>query len=252
MILLIINPYYILNLGFQLSFLGTLGIIIFYPKITNIVDRYVLKSLKKNNTKLSNEMIKHEKTCIKGTALTKAKSAIKSVILIGISANLIMLPVIIYSSNCLSFTFLVSTILITPILGIMIFSGYITIFISLFSIKLASISAVILKISISIFSSIAQFSSNLSILRFTVPTPSIFGIICYYLWIFYIFFLYKPQHKKLIFKVVTGILIICICTKFIAFQRAGMKMYFIDVGQGDSSLIITETGKTILIDGGRK
>ena len=29
-----------------------------------------------------------------------------------------------------------------------------------------------------------------------------------------------------------------------------MRIYFIDVGQGDSSLICTPTGKNILIDGG--
>ena len=32
-IILIINPYNILNLGFQLSFLGTLGIVLFNKKI---------------------------------------------------------------------------------------------------------------------------------------------------------------------------------------------------------------------------
>ena len=31
-----------------------------------------------------------------------------------------------------------------------------------------------------------------------------------------------------------------------------LEIYFIDVGQGDSTLIVTPNDKTILIDGGRK
>ena len=31
---------------------------------------------------------------------------------------------------------------------------------------------------------------------------------------------------------------------------SNLKIYFVDVGQGDSCLIVTSTGKTLLIDGG--
>ena len=44
--------------------------------------------------------------------------------------------------------------------------------------------------------------------------------------------------------------IVVILAKFIPIYNNNFKIFFIDVGQGDSTLIITKANKTILIDGG--
>lgn len=46
------------------------------------------------------------------------------------------------------------------------------------------------------------------------------------------------------------IIIICVVIIVISFIPRNLKIYFIDVGQGDSTLIVTPHNKTILIDGG--
>lgn len=51
-------------------------------------------------------------------------------------------------------------------------------------------------------------------------------------------------------KVISTICIICICSFIIAIVPKNLRIYFIDVGQGDSTLIITPLNKKILIDGG--
>lgn len=49
---------------------------------------------------------------------------------------------------------------------------------------------------------------------------------------------------------ISTICIICICSFIIAIVPKNLRIYFIDVGQGDSTLIITPLNKKILIDGG--
>ncbi|MCI9064144.1 MAG: MBL fold metallo-hydrolase [Clostridia bacterium] len=46
------------------------------------------------------------------------------------------------------------------------------------------------------------------------------------------------------------ILIICLIGSIIKIIPKDLKVYFIDVGQGDSTLIVTPLNKSILIDGG--
>ena len=49
---------------------------------------------------------------------------------------------------------------------------------------------------------------------------------------------------------ITLVLIIVCLVKIFPINHSFFKIYFIDVGQGDSTLIVTRTNKTILIDGG--
>ena len=244
--ILVINPYDILNFGFQLSFLGTLGIVLFNSKITGEVQKLELiinkKSREKSTRNATNKLIMHVGRKILGS--------IKSIIILGISANILMIPVLVYSYNTFSLTFIISTILVTHILGIMMLSGYLTVIISLFSIKFASIIGVVFNLFINIFNYIAEFSSKISFLRFTVVTPNFIEIIFYYSLVFYFFLFYKKKHNKSLLRIFAFFVLSCILFNVLKFDNNKLRIHFIDVGQGDSCLIITETNKTILIDGG--
>lgn len=254
-IILIINPYNILNLGFQLSFLGTLGIVLFNKKIEEHLDdlhfdKYKLsnKNKKHNKSETINKNKKHNKN--KSTNLKK----LKSLIITSISANILILPILIYNFNIFSVTFLFSNILISPILGIIFLIGYITVIISVASIKIAIPFAKFLNILIKIFNYIAIFSSNIEITRVLVTTPNIITVVLYYIAIIY-FFYYRSKvinnvNYKMCKRIIVIFSIVVILAKFIPIYNNNFKIFFIDVGQGDSTLIITKANKTILIDGG--
>lgn len=254
-IILIINPYNILNLGFQLSFLGTLGIVLFNKKIEEYLD-----DLHFDKYKLSNKNKKHNKseTIIKNKKHNKNKSTnlkkLKSLIITSISANILILPILIYNFNIFSVTFLFSNILISLILGIIFLIGYITVIISVASIKIAIPFAKFLNILIKIFNYIAIFSSNIEITRVLVTTPNIITVVLYYIAIIY-FFYYRSKvinnvNYKMCKRIIVIFSIVVILAKFIPIYNNNFKIFFIDVGQGDSTLIITKANKTILIDGG--
>lgn len=290
-IILIINPYNILNLGFQLSFLGTLGIILFNKKIEEYLDdlhfdKYKLsnknkkhnksevinkikklnkseainknKKLNKSETINKNEKLNKSETINKNKRHNKNKSTnlkkLKSFIITSISANILILPILIYNFNIFSVTFLFSNILISPILGIIFLIGYITVIISVVSIKIAIPFAKFLNILIKIFNYVAIFSSNIEITRVLVTTPNIITVVLYYIAIIY-FFYYRSKvinniNYKMCKRIIVIFSIVVILAKFIPIYNNNFKIFFIDVGQGDSTLIITKANKTILIDGG--
>lgn len=277
LIILIMNPYNILNLGFQLSFLGTLGIVLFNKKIEEYLDdlhfdKYKLsnknkkhnkseainKNLNKSEAINKNKNLNKSETINKNKRHNKNKSTnlkkLKSLIITSISANILILPILIYNFNIFSVTFLFSNILISPILGIIFLIGYITVIISVVSIKIAIPFAKFLDILIKIFNYIAIFSSNIEITRVLVTTPNIITVVLYYIAIIY-FFYYRSKvinniNYKMCKRIIVIFSIVVILAKFIPIYNNNFKIFFIDVGQGDSTLIITKANKTILIDGG--
>lgn len=96
-VLLLIKPYYIYNLGFVLSFLATLGIILF-------------------NKNLNKKLYRFPKF-------------VRNTIAISISAQLLTLPIIILYFNEISLNFIIGNIIIIPFINILLVMGNILIFI---------------------------------------------------------------------------------------------------------------------------
>ncbi len=233
LILMILNPYCILEVGFQLSYGGTLGIVLLYEPLKQYISRKV---------KICGEML-----------------------LITISANLILMPIILYHYNTLSLTFLISNLLAAPIMGIIVILGFLTIIISFILPFVAEILAIPLQLLLKIFLKIAILTSNIPFSQIKVVTPKIYWILFYYSIIAIFIFQQNrknkrkrrwekkilKQAKEITRKKKIAILLIIILCFFIFKQiPQNFKINFIDVGQGDSTLVTTPNGKTLLIDGG--
>lgn len=217
LITLIFNPYNLLDLGFQLSYGGTIGIIIFIKRIQE----------KKSNSKVINY--------------------IKQMALVSIYANIIIIPIMMYHFNTVSFTFIISNIMASPILVIIVITGFLFIITSITAKPLTRLIAIFIKPILSILIKISQICSKLPFSSILVVTPYIFNVISYYAIILYC--IKSKKNNKC--KIIIGLLIVLILINFIIYifpQK--LRIFFIDVGQGDSTLIITPDKKTVLIDGG--
>lgn len=248
----------------QFSYGGTLGII--------LLNKILEKKMKMPE--------------LKSKLINKLFTSIKQMLIISISANLIIFPIIVFHYNTISLTFFISNILASPILGIIIILGFITIFISFISIRISKIPALILAIFIKILMLIANFTSQLPFSKIYIKTPNIFVIILYYILLFILIYLIKCRkrvcikvqktiqinnssfykeigqrryerillkklkNKKMQKNIITILLSIAIILQAIKIIPSNLKIYFIDVGQGDSTLIITPEHNKILIDGG--
>ena len=221
LIILIINPYSILDIGFQLSFGGTLGIILLYNNLTQ---------------KFKNQ--------------GKIRQYIFSSICVSACANLIITPVMAFNFNTISLTFWISNLLAGSFLGIIIIFGFFVYIIAQLCFPIAQIVSIPLKYLISILLSIAKYCSRIPFSSITIRTPYLFEILIYYS-ILYVLFNYI-RLKKYTKNIISMCLVFVLIANSVMYMQnhGNMMIYFIDVGQGDSTLINTARNKTVLIDGG--
>lgn len=213
-IILNFNPYTIFDMGFLLSYGGTIGIILFSNKLSK---KFPIKN--------------------------KILNYIKEMFFVCISANIIIIPIIMYNFNTLSLTFFISNVLVSPIMGIVVILGFVQIFLSIININLAYLLSIFLNPMLEILIFIADFTAKLPLSKILIPTPNIIFIIIYYV---IILFCNKINIKKTI--IILSIIIIIF--NLLNLLPKDLRIYFIDVGQGDSTLILTPKGNSILIDGG--
>lgn len=253
LIILIINPYTLLDIGFQLSYAGTIGIVLFDKKI----QKYIELKTKTVGYRVMLGRINKDEFCneVKWKVIKKAIKFIINLFALTISANLMIIPVMMFNFNTISLTFWVSNIIAGPFIGIIMILGFIVYVVSIFSMNLANIIAMPLNILIQILLKIAEVCSKLPGSSIIVKTPNVVEIMSYYIIIFGCIFyrdiLNKFRIKKKIKYIVICILIINICLGLI--ENIGIKnlrIYFVDVGQGDCTLIRTPHNKTVIIDGG--
>ena len=220
LVIIIMNPYCLFDVGLQLSYAGTIGIVYLYP-------------------------------IIKERIYNKANS-----ILITISANIVIIPIMLYNFNTISLTFFISNLLAGPIIGIIIILGFSIIIISLIFFPIANIFSKILNLLIILFLNTAKACANLPFSKIFIITPTLKYIFLYYCLLVFIIIKERTQIRiniKLRNKVIAILIILVIINPikyFSNIKQSNLKIYFVDVGQGDSTCIVTPKNKVILIDGG--
>lgn len=249
-VLLIYNPFIIYDLGFQFSYAGTISIVLFNKTVFNL-----LKTIKNKYKKsvLDNKF---------GESLA-----------VIISAQILIFIVSVIHYSTLGLYFILTNLLTSIIIGPIIIIGLVYVIILIINIKLASFIELILSLLIKVLILISNFSV-LPFSKIYIPTPNIIGIIMYFIIIFSIqiwYYIYitskstitkirlkntialikfktKPKLKKI---GILTLLFIAILSIYLNIPK-DLRIYFIDVGQGDSTFIITPKNKTILLDGGGK
>ncbi len=258
LLILIYNPFLILNQGLQFSYIATIGIVILYPIIINIFNICINKYIEKH---------KHINVNKNNYIITK----VKEILGVTISAQIGILPVMIYNFNIFNTYFIISNFLVGIIIGSIIILSFIFLVISIIWTDIVIYFSYIIEISINLLVRISNIG-NLPFSQIYIKTPSMLEILIYFCilvilkilhdvylgsksnysknriknYISYLKYMYSINRKKVHISIIL-ILIILILLNFIPKK---LQINFIDVGQGDSTFIITPQNKTILIDGG--
>lgn len=218
-ILLIINPYYIFNLGFQLSFVATFSILIFTPRIRHRFYPFRNK-------------------------ITQSLSSI-----LGVQIGL--LPFQAYYFNNINLISIIANLIIIPIISFSLILGFLMIIFT----NLHGISGLIginLENLLNIEGNMLNWLNGININSLKVFSPEIITGIIFYIILFVIFdFFNIKKLNKTIVKVLTIYLIFLILVNTHAVVNdKSIELHFIDVGQGDSILIRTKRADYLMDTGG--
>lgn len=198
LLLLIINPFYIKDIGFIYSFLTSFGLMTFSKKITG---NYLMKLFK--------------------------TSAI---------AFIFSLPVTLYFNYEFNLLTILNNLLVVPIVSLFLFPFSLITFIFPFLEN-------ILKVGFAILEGINTILGSISI-NIIIGKVSLAFLTFYYIFVFL-------GHKKKRYYLL--IVLLLLVAKFKVYLDSNNYVYYLDVGQGDATFIVSEHRKDIiLIDSGGK
>jgi competence protein ComEC len=217
-ILLFLNPFSLDDVGFQLTFLATLSLVLFYQPIFKILPRLPLKL---------SEM----------TALS-------------IAAVLGTMPVIVNSFNRVTFASLFLNIPAIPLIGLIMGGGYIYLITGTIIPAAGHLLSFILKPLVKLFIWMTTWLEPVSSLSYRVPSPPLAVILGFYG--FLSLFLLKPKFRSQKILTVSGFLVFFFILITYPFQPANSSftVTFLDVGQGDSTVIEFPGNRVMVIDAG--
>ena len=256
-LILAINPYNIESVAMWLSFGGVLGIFLFYKFFRKLLLTRKLKKFFSRN-KLYMKILE---LFVEGFCLN-------------IAVQIIIFPIIWFNFNFISISSFISNIVTSPFVAPIILLGYFSFIETFIPFNIiTSINSTLLRILFYLVEKLSKLP--LSVIY--IKKPSIFFIIFYYLLIFFI--IYKVRKNTIInflhiWRIKSGkrslekyfnirklaenkVLIILIIFVFLFqyiqknFNREKyIEIYFLDVRQGDCTVIKTPNNKFIVIDTG--
>lgn len=261
LVILICNPYSIKSISLQLSFVGAIGIIVISKTFKKAINLYFeklkKKAKKKNDVFLLNFL---------NFRSLKLILFLEDNFIITISACIVIMPILLVTFHTINITNLLVSIITSVIIGPIVILGILYLIIG------NSFIGFVLTRLLNLLLGISKVGALLPLNKIYFVTPNMFEIIIYYVLIFSVNFIISIKlnrslnslekrvvnllnlakyiivlnKKKILFY---SFIIFFLCLIFMNIPKS-LKIYFIDVGQGDSSLIITPRNKKILIDGG--
>ena len=268
LVMLIYNPFLIKSTSLLLSYAGTIGIIL-NNKILLEVNKIYWKNIEK---KLSRRKITFIKSIIK-IRNNKIFIKIEESIILTVSVYLTMLPIMMLIFNKCVFLSIFIAIIVGFVAVPAVVLGILIVIINLFKINIILDALVLIeKFLISIIINLSKFGSDMIFNNINVITPNFLEISIYYITLFIVMCLLNISSKKKLNqscirvknlinllkyrlnqsknKLIISIFILVFVFSIIKIIPTSLKVHFIDVGQGDSTLVITPHNKKILIDGG--
>ena len=222
-LMLLFSPSMITNIGFQLSFSVTLGLLLTCPLIFD---------------KIKNKIV----------------NLLASFVFVPIIAQFFAAPVQMFYFNSFSPYSILANISVVPTLSVVSFLGFLScIFATIKPIAYISVKIfdIIMLPFLSFITMVADFFSNLPYSNITVASPSIFQITVYFFCLLSLIFAFKYKDKMKIFFSIFVISLTLLLFSNISFKQNENEVIFFSVENADAALIKTSKKKYILIDTGK-
>jgi competence protein ComEC len=225
LLILILSPLSLFDVGFQLSFGVTLGLILFIIHPDSLFHRIAFR--------------------FKGLF----RNWIILPIFVSLVAQISSYPILAYHFNEISLYAFLANLLVVPLVGLAVITGSMTVIAGVLSIKLAQILSAFNWVVLGLTLRVVEFFSHLPHATVDLPSPSFHFLIVYYLFFIIILIDWSRKAKRIGF---VSLIFLSIFTlgREVFIQKDRLEITFLDVGQGQSILIELPPGKKILIDTG--
>ncbi|MBD3413172.1 MAG: DNA internalization-related competence protein ComEC/Rec2 [Candidatus Aminicenantes bacterium] len=217
-VLLVINPFHLFSLGFQMTFAATLSIILFFPVIIKYLPSFPLK--------------------------------ISEILALSFTAQLGILPITAFSFNRIALAPLVLNLAALPLISLIMAAGYVFLFFAFLAPGIAHFSVTLLELLIQALVHVSRFASSMNFLCLRVPTPHPAIVMGYYVSLLAFLVPKKIKKQKLLTCLVFSVFLFIIIIYPFSSPCPNLKITFIDVGNGDSILVEFPGTKKMLVDGG--
>lgn len=227
-------PNSLFGISFQLTFSAVIGILWLMPTIIKIIPAPF-------ETKQGGKKI-----------LNRISVYFIGLIAMSICATIFLLPLISLFFHRISLVTIPANITVVPILGLWVIPlGLLSALALPISCEVAEVFLKMGAVGLNVMMDLIRFWSGLQWSSIWIITPNIFEIFIYYALIFSIFFIKRFSWAK------TGLLVLAFFvmadigywTYRVRFNN-NLEVTFLDVGQGNSALVVFPGGKKMLIDGG--
>ncbi len=252
-IMLLINPKLINDVGFQLSFLVTGGLITCIEPICS--------NFKNADKNFKKKIFKKFKNCPKiMLSIINIFSPISllCIALVPLVAQLWAAPLQMYYFNTFTPYSVLANIAIVPFIGIISFlgftssiAGYFFKFYTPLSDFIIKISSVILNPLITLLLNISDYFSRLPGAIIKMPSGNVLQIAIYYTIILLLAYSFKSSFKHKLKSFTVPVLIFIFLCTFINVPNQNCEVIAFDVGNADNLLIKTPKNKYIMIDTGK-
>lgn len=244
-LILIFKPVYAVDVGFQLSFLVTLGLIVCTPCVNSLLKPYDKKYLK---------AIKNYPKIIKTFLLLFMPVSLACIFFIPLIAQMWAAPLQAYYFNTFSPYSISANVAVVPFIGIISFLGFISTaicFVPYLSDLILPFLDFILNYLIKILLFISNYFAGLDYSIIKVKSPNVLFILSFYIFSIFLFYSFKNLFKKKILNCFTVLFFLLSSLLLIDFPKKGAEVIFFAVNNADNFLIKTNDNKYIMIDTGR-
>lgn len=222
-LMLLYNPAYLNDVGFQLSFVVTLGLLC------------------------------SANVCIEKFKGNKIKEIFAGAIIVPVVAQIWVIPIQLYYFNTVSLYSFLANISIVPFLSVVSFGGFVSSIVAKIPFCgdfVCKILDWILNLFLSGIVSVSAFFAKLPFSLLEMAHPTVVQIFGYYSLVLLLTLFIKKGFEKRYIPLLLGLVSVLLAS-FISLPNRNLELIMFDVGNADAILLKTPAGKYVLIDSGK-
>jgi competence protein ComEC len=227
LLMLLWDPLFLYDVGFQLSFAAVLSIVAFYPKLDGLIES------------------------LWGDYMRPFRILpILKLGAVSVAAQIGTLPFSAFYFGRVSLVAIVANLVVVPVSGINTLLGFATVLSSLFSHQFAACYAALNDLLVSFLLRFVLWSSQLPLASLEVSGYGVYSACFYYVLVLALFFFRKPLVIRILVFFALAVSNIWVFNEVVDFVPRQMRVTMLDVGQGDAILLEFSNGKRVLVDAG--